>query len=312
MFRVGGIGWLAFCGSGARCWGAGERSWQEQGCGMKFGVSAFAWTAGFGVQHLSLVPEIKGYGFDGFELPMFVPSELPVTAIRREFEASDLECTICAILPAGINPISSESSVRKRSLAHLVECIETAAEMGARLLGGPIFAPIGYLPQHRPTPDEWKWAVDIFQSLGDLIERNELDLSIEPVNRSETFFLRTAAEAKEFCEDVGHPCIGVTVDTFHANIEEKSVPGAIDQLGFHLKHMHISENDRGVVGTGHVDFPGCMAALDRVGYDGYLMIEGFGYSAGEDNAPGTLWADQKVSPEDIAVQGMQYLRGLLE
>lgn len=277
---------------------------------MKLGVSAFAWTAAFGPEHLTLLPRVKEYGFDGLELPMFTPSDLPVADLRREFEASDLDCTICAILPAGINPISPEASVRKRSLAHLVECVETAAELGARLLGGPIFAPIGYLPPHRPTPDEWRWAVDIFQSLGDLIERHRIDLSIEPVNRSETFFLRTAAEAKEFCEDIGHPCIGVTLDTFHANIEEKSVPAAIDQLGFHLKHMHISENDRGPIGSGHVDLSGCLAALNRIGYDGYLVVEGFGYSTEETCAPGTLWADINVSPEDIAQQGITCLREL--
>jgi D-psicose/D-tagatose/L-ribulose 3-epimerase len=277
---------------------------------MKLGVSAFAWTASFGTEHLRLLPQVKEFGFDGLELPMFSPSDLPAAALRREFEANDLDCTVCAILPPGINPISPEPGVRKRSLAHLVECIETAAEMGARLLGGPIFAPIGYLPPHRPTQDEWKWAVDIFQSVGDLIERHRIDLSIEPVNRSETFFLRTAAEAKEFCEDVGHPCIGVTLDTFHANIEEKNVPAAIDYLGFHLKHMHISENDRGLVGTGHIDFPHCIAALNRIGYDGYLVVEGFGYSAEEPCAPGTLWADMSVSPEEIAANGLSYLRGL--
>jgi len=276
---------------------------------MKLGVSAFAWTAAFGSGHLPLIPQVKEYGFDGFEIPMFVPSALPAADLRREFEANDLECTVCAILPSGINPISPDASVRKRSRAHLVECVETAAEMGARLLGGPIFAPIGYLPEHRPTGDEWKWAVETIQSLGDLIEKNTLDLSIEPVNRSETFFLRTAAEAKEFCEDVGHPCIGVTVDTFHANIEEKSLPAAIDLLGFHLKHMHMSENDRGLVGTGHVDFAGCMKALHRIGYDGYLTIEGFGYTEGETSAPGALWADMGVSPEDVAVKGMEYLCG---
>jgi D-psicose/D-tagatose/L-ribulose 3-epimerase len=137
-----------------------------------------------------------------------------------------------------------------------------------------------------------------------------VQLSIEPVNRSETFFLRTAAEGKALCDEVGNPRIGVTIDTFHANIEEKSIPAAIDLLGARLKHMHISENDRGLVGTGHVDFAGCVQALRRVGYEGYLMIEGFGYSAAESTAPGALWADLQVSPEDIAVKGMAYLHGL--
>ena len=278
---------------------------------MKLGVSAFAWTAAFNEGHIPLIAQVREYGFESFEIPMFIPSALPVAQLRKEFEANDMECTVCAILPVGINPISPSASVRKKSRAHLVECLETAAEMGAHLLGGPLYAPIGYLPGHRPTDDERKWAIEMFQSVGDLIEKNVIDLSIEPVNRSETFFLRTAAEAKEFCEDVGHPCIGVTLDTFHANIEEKGLPTAIDQLGFHLKHVHVSENDRGLVGTGHVDIPGCMQALNRIGYDGYLMIEGFGYSESETTAPGSLWADVAVSPEDVALKGLEYLRGLM-
>jgi D-psicose/D-tagatose/L-ribulose 3-epimerase len=93
-------------------------------------------------------------GFTGFELPMFDPAALPATAIRRAFEANGLECTLCSILPVGINPFSPELAVRQRSRDHLVRCIETAAEMGVHLLGDPLFAPIGYLPGHRPTDDE--------------------------------------------------------------------------------------------------------------------------------------------------------------
>jgi len=128
---------------------------------------------------------------------MFNPALLPVSALRREFEANDLDCTVCAILPAGFNPISPDLDTRKRSLSHLRECIETAAELGAHLLGGPLFAPIGYLPGHRTSQDEWKWAVEIFQSVVDLLDKYTMTLSIEPVNRSETFFLRTAAESRE-------------------------------------------------------------------------------------------------------------------
>lgn len=278
---------------------------------MKLGVSAFAWTAAFGASHLHLVSRVREYGFDGFELPMFVPSNLPVKALRREFEANALECTICAILPAGFNPISPDAATRRRSVAHLVACVETAAELGAHLLGGPIFAPIGYLPPHRPSTDEFAWAAEAFKSLGGLLDQHAITLSLEPVNRSETFFIRTAADALALCEAIGHPRVGVTIDTFHANIEEKSVPAAVALLGPRLKHIHASENDRGLLGTGHVDFPAIVAALNRIGYDGYLTVEGFGFSVGEPSAPGYLWADASVSPEDMAVKGLAYLASLI-
>lgn len=278
---------------------------------MKIGVSAFAWTSRFDESHLGLLPWVKEHGFDGLEVAMFDPSDLPVSKIRRAFEATVLECTVCCILPDGVNPISPEASTRKKSIVHLKYCIETAAELGAKLLGGPVFAPIGYLPEHRPTEDERNWAVEAFQSLGDALDKYEMTLAIEPVNRSETFFLRTASEADRLCKAVGHPRIGVTLDTFHANIEEKNIAEAISLLGHRLRHLHASENDRGLLGEGHVDFHAITKALMKTGYSGYLMIEGFGYSSEEKNAPGVLWADIRVPPEDLALKGADYLRQIL-
>ena len=279
---------------------------------MKFGVSAFAWTASFGSSHLRLLPQVREYGFAAFEIPMFEPGKLPVAALRKSFEANALDCTVCAILPEGINPISPDKSARKRAFAHLVKCVETSAELGAHLLGGPLFAPFGYLPGHRPTQEERSWAVEAFQPLGDLLEKNAITLSVEPVNRSETFFLRTAADAKALCNAIAHSRIGVTIDTFHANIEEKNIPAAIKALGPQLRHIHVSENDRGLLGSGHIDFPEIIKTLNEIGYDGYLMIEGFGFSPHEPLAPGALWASTNVSPEDIAVGGLSYLKGLID
>jgi D-psicose/D-tagatose/L-ribulose 3-epimerase len=279
---------------------------------MKIGVSAFAWTTKIDQRHLNLLPSIREHGIEGFEVPMFDPAEIDAKSFRQAFEASELECTVCAILPAGINPISTDEADRKKAVAHLVRCIETAAKIGAHRMGGPLYAPIGYLPGRRRTGDEWSWAVECFQSLGDALDRNEMTLAIEPVNRSETFFLNTADEASAFCDAVGHSRVGVLIDTFHANIEEKNIADAVRKAGPKLMHVHASENDRGLLGSGHVDFHGIVAALEEIGYDGYLMIEGFGYSAVEKNSLGALWGDMNVTPEDIAFEGATYLRRLLQ
>jgi len=278
---------------------------------MKIGISAFAWTTRLRKSHLDLLPAIKAHGIDGFEIPMFDPAALPTADVRRACEAADLECTVCAILPSDINPISPDASVRSKSLAHLAQCVQSSAELGAHLLGGPLYAPIGYLPGRRRNHEEWNWAIEYFQSIGDLLDANEMTLSIEPVNRSESFFLATAADAKALCNAIGHPRIGVTIDTFHANIEEKSIANAVRGLSHRLKHVHASENDRGLIGSGHVAFPGIIAALGEIKYDGFLMIEGFGYSPDEPESLGALWGELDVSPEDIAFKGAAYLRGLL-
>jgi D-psicose/D-tagatose/L-ribulose 3-epimerase len=278
---------------------------------MKIGVSGFAWTTTITPAYTALFPRLLEHGISGFEIPMFVPSDLAASQLRKALDAGNLDYTVCAILPPGINPISSELSIRAQSLAHLIQCIKTSAELGAHLLGGPLFAPIGYLPGRRRNQDEWNWAVECFQALTVFLDEYEMTLSIEPVNRSETFFMNTAAEAKAFCEAIDHPRVGVTIDTFHANIVEKNIAAAVASLGPHLKHLHVSENDRGLLGSGHVDFPAIVTALHQINYDGYLMIEGFGYSPNEPNSLGALWGELTVSPEDIAFQGANYLRKLL-
>lgn len=278
---------------------------------MKIGVSAFAWTSSFRSSHLELLPLVKELGLEGVEISMFDPAALPVDQIRKAVEKNQLECTVCAILPGGINPISSERETRNKSVEHLKRCINTASAMGARLLGGPLFAPIGYLPEHRPTEDEWSWAVEVFQSLGGVLKATGMRVAIEPVNRSETYFIRNAQEAARLCDLVGDPHIGVTIDTFHANIEEQNICGAIRSLGPRLAHIHASENDRGPLGRGHIPFAEIISTLKEMDYQGYVMIEGFGYSANEKAAPGYLWAQQSISPEQFVSESSLYLQKLM-
>lgn len=282
-----------------------------KGIRMKIGISAFAWTSNFKPSHLKLLPAMKELGLHGVEIPMFDPAKLPIESIREAFVKNQLECTVCAILPAGINPISPHRETRQRAIEHLERCIQTATAMGAKLLGGPLFAPIGYLPEHRATEDEWSRAVEVFEALEDVLAATNLPISIEPVNRSETFFVRTAEEAARLCSLIGDPHIGVTIDTFHANIEERSICGAIRSLGPNLSHIHASENDRGPLGRGHMPFPEIISTLRKMDYEGYVMIEGFGYTADEKESPGYLWAYRDVSPERLALESYQYLTGLM-
>src|SRR5437868_6892554 len=104
---------------------------------MKIGASAFAWTTRFQAEHLPIFASLREHGIDGFEIPMFNPADIDAHAIRSAMEEHDVECTVCAILPSGINPISPDATTRRRSVEHLQACVATSAEMGAKLLGGP-------------------------------------------------------------------------------------------------------------------------------------------------------------------------------
>jgi D-psicose/D-tagatose/L-ribulose 3-epimerase len=278
---------------------------------MKLGVSAFAWTTEFRPTDFHLLDFAKAQGYDGFEIPIFEPGKIAAKELRCGFDAAGLECTVCAILPEDVNPISEDALVRKRSVEHLKKILDVSAELGATRVGGPLYAPIGYTQGRRRNADEWQWAVDSFREIAPDVESRGIKLSIEPVSRAESFFLNTAAETVEFCEAVGSESIGILIDTFHANIEEKKVDAAVKTAGRRLMHVHMSENDRSLVGSGHIDFPAVVKTLKAMGYDGYLMVEGFGYSDAPENKLGARWAEKHVSPEMIATDGIKYLRGLL-
>ena len=275
---------------------------------MKFGVNTFIWSESFDRSNLPLLPKVKSWGFDGVEVPLFRASEFAAADIRKGLDENGLECTVCSVLLPGFSLISDDASVRKKTVTHMQELIKAASEVRAQVIAGPLYSPVGYLPGRRRTADEWKWAVEGHQALGDTLTRHGLTMAIEPLNRFETFFLNTAADAAKLCAEINHPNVGVLFDTFHANIEEKEIGAGYRTVGRHLKHVHTCENDRGIPGSGHVEWPSVFAALRDVKYDGWLTIESFGFALPNLSAAAAIWRDIEKSPESIASEGVKFLK----
>jgi D-psicose/D-tagatose/L-ribulose 3-epimerase len=277
---------------------------------MKFGVNTLIWTGAFDRSHLPLLPRLKERGFDGVEIVVFHVEDFPVAETRRSLEENGMECTFCTALGSDMSAISEDAGARQRARTYLEDCTKVAADLGAKMFGGAFYAPIGYLPGRRRSAEEWKREVEFLQSLGDTLTRNDVTLAVEPLNRFETFFLNTVADTVKLCEEVNHPKVGVLLDTFHANIEERDVVAAFARAGKHLKHVHTCENDRGTPGTGHVPWTGVFQVLRDLKYDGWLIIESFGYTIPEIATAACIWRDLAPTPELIAYNGVKFLRQL--
>jgi len=277
---------------------------------MRFGVNTLLWTAAFDETHLPLLAKVKRMGFDGVEIARFAFDGFPAARIRRALESEGLGVTFCSALTGRMSLVSDEAGVRREASEFLVRGIEAAAELGARTFLGPFCAPVGLLPGRRRTDEEWKRAVAGLQSLGDTLEACDVTLAVEPLNRFETYFLNTAADGKRLCEEVSHRRVGILFDTFHGNIEEKDLGAAIRLLGGHLKHIHTCENDRGIPGSGHVEWKAVFATLREVDYDGWAVIESFGANIPEIAAAACLWRDLAPSSDAIAADGLAFLREL--
>lgn len=275
---------------------------------MKLGVNTFIWTSEFTPANLDLLPRIKAAGFDGVELPVAQPASFRTADVRRALEANELACTVCSVILKAFNLVGDDAGVRQRTQQHISDVVKVAADLGASLVDGPLYAPVGYLPGRRRTDDEWQRAIEGYQAIVPALEANDISLAIEPLNRFETYFLNTAADATALCEAVGHDRVGVAFDTFHANIEEKDIAAACRAVGRHLKHVQISENDRGTPGSGHVDWTGLFGVLADLRYDEWLTIESFGPNLGEFSSAVCIWRDIEPVTEAIAFDGLRFLR----
>jgi len=277
---------------------------------MKYGVNTLVWTTRMTKEREPLLGRIKEWGYDGVELFLSLDEPADIPGVRRKLEELGLECTTCSVLPRGANPVDRDAEARARGTDVLKRYAERTAELGGSLICGPLYAALGVMTGHRRTGEEWKWAVESLQSASDHARSLGVTLAIEPLNRFETYFLNTQADAARLVREIGAPNVKVHFDTFHANIEEQDPAGSVRALGQDLGHVHLSENDRGTPGTGHTDWSAILSALKEIKYDGWLTIESFAEPEPELAAAAAIWRDLAPSGDELAMSGLRFIKDL--
>ena len=239
----------------------------------KLSIHLMVWSGDVGQAELDRLPAIKAMGYDGVEVPIFGLDTFDAPAVCAAIENAGLSCTASTALPAGLALIDAD--VRTESVRWLQNVVKITANLGASILCGPMAAPVGDLRGRGYTSTEWESCVIALQEVGQAASDFGVTLALEPLNRFETFIPNTTADAVKLMEAVDTPSVGLLLDTFHMNIEEKSIPDAIRYAAPHIKHFHCSENDRGTVGTGLVPWPNIFQALRDINYSDWLVVESF-------------------------------------
>jgi D-psicose/D-tagatose/L-ribulose 3-epimerase len=275
---------------------------------MKIGINTLIWSADFTEKQVPLLPRLKAAGFDGIEVAIFNPPAFQAALVEKAAREHGLEVTACTAIPHGSSLVSEDARERQLGLDHMKAAIDGVARAGGAMLAGPFYTPVGYLPGRRRTSAEWSREIEALQTLAPWAAERGVTLAVEPINRFETYFLNTAADAAALMRAVDHPSVGILFDTFHANIEEKRIADGYRAVAPWLTHVHTCENDRGTPGSGHVEWSEVFAALREIGYDGWLTIESFGSNVPEIAAAAAIWRDIESDPESIAFDGIGFLR----
>jgi D-psicose/D-tagatose/L-ribulose 3-epimerase len=275
---------------------------------MKTGMNLLLWTTHVTSEHFPILARLKQAGYDGVEVPLFEGNAGHFQTVRKELDNLGLGCTTVTVATPEASPISPDAKVRRAALDRLKWAIEMTATLGGEIMAGPYHSPLAVFTGSGPTEDEKQRAADVLRQAAEEARKANVMLAIEYLNRFECYFLTTAADARALVKRVDHPNFRSMYDTFHANIEEKDITRAITGFADCIVHVHISENDRGTPGTGHVHWDETFRALRKIGYDGWLVIEAFGRALPDLAAATRVWRDLFPRAEEVYTEGLRFMK----
>jgi len=273
---------------------------------MKVGMNMLLWTDHVTEEHYHIFEELKSTGYDGVEIPLGQGDLSHYSQLGTHLADIGLGTTCVTSLLEETNIASPDSNIRAAGLDRLKWAIDMAEGLNADVICGPIHSAFAYFTRLPPTADELKWSIEMLQKAGEYAAQAGVVLAPEALNRFECYLINTMAQLKTLLDAVDHPNVGAIYDTHHANMEEKNQGAAIHHIKDHLKHVHVSENDRGAPGRGAINWNRVFAALKALDYDGWITIEAFSTTIPEFANAINVWRNFSAS-EEIYKEGFNFI-----
>ncbi|MFY0654844.1 MAG: sugar phosphate isomerase/epimerase [Cyclobacteriaceae bacterium] len=277
---------------------------------IKIGMNMLLWTNHVTEEHFGIVDKIKTTGYDGIELFLGDGDAKLYSHLGRHFSDIDMGVTCVASLAPEQNISSADASYRAAGLDQLKWSIDMGSELNAEVICGPFHSSFAFFTRQPPTQDERKRSAEVLVKAAEYAGEAGIMLTPEALNRFECYLYNTMADLSTLVEAVDHPSLGAMYDTHHGNIEEKSQAEALKTIAPHLKHIHISENDRGTPGSGQVIWSDVFKTIKEINYEGWLTIESFSTVIPEFANAINVWRDYSPS-EEVYTEGLKFIKSQL-
>ena len=277
---------------------------------MRFGASTFIWASPFSNRTLDLFDHVKAIGFDILEICVEDPATIDAPAIHDRAARTGVSVTICGAFGPDRDLSSEDAAVRQAGLSYLERCIDFASELKSPFVSGPMYAAVGNarLLDERARRGQWERAVRSLKRAAAHAAVRGVKLAIEPLNRFETDLVNTVDQGLRFINDVAADNVGLLLDTFHMNIEEKDIPAAIRRAAGRIVEFHASSNVRGTPGDDHLPWRDIAKALSDAGFEGPVVIESFTPEIKEIAKAVSIWRPLARSQDALAADGLRNLR----
>jgi len=276
---------------------------------MIYGMNMLLWTDDCtGPKFPPIFEKLRTIGFDSVEIPILNVDLRKLQAVARTLDGLGLGRTGATCLSPERNLIGEDRKQRQAGIGHLKGVIDACQAMKIKLLIGPFYAALGVFSGRAPTDQERAWAVEGLREVGDHAREAGVTLALEYLNRFEIYLLNCATDAARMIQEIHHPNVKMMYDTFHANIEEKSIPEALESCKDVMVHVHVSENDRSTPGKGGVNWKDTWAGLKRINYGGQLVIEAFGQGLPGLAAATKIWRRMFEDEEKLSREGLAFMK----
>ena len=213
-------------------------------------------------------------GFDAIEIFPPHAAALDVAAIRELLAPHQL--TVAAVGTGGgwvINKWTlthADAAIRAQAREFIRGIIDVAAALGApAILGSMQGRAEGGVTREQALG----WLGEALDDLGEHAAQHGRVFLYEPLNRYETNLLNRLADTAAWLRTLRTKNVRILADLFHMNIEEADLPAAIAEAGALIGHVHFADSNRRAIGLGHTEIRAVHAALDKIGYRGFLSAE---------------------------------------
>lgn len=282
------------------------------------GVISMFYARPFTREHFATFARMKRAGADVVELLVPEPGELDLVEARAALADAGLSVVLAARVNLSRDLSSADPAARRAGVAYLESCVEVAQALDAPIVGGPLYGAPLVFAGRAPAPvseDERQRRVDAvvkgLRRAGAAADGAGVKLGVEPLNRFESDVCSTASHAIQLVDEVGSPAVGVMLDTFHMNMEEFDLAGAIRRTRTRLVHFQANENNRGFVGSGHIDWLPIARALQEIRYQGPIVLEPFRRADERLGVPLAQWRAPSEDEDQPLAASIAYLKAVL-
>ena len=274
---------------------------------IRFGMHSSLWTSAWTREGAERsVSACARHGLDVVEIALLDPDIVDVQHSRSLFERHGVAPTASLALPASVEATRHPDEARE----FLTRALDVAHALGCNTLTGVTYSTLGYRSGAAPTEAEYDAIVRALKPIAQRAAGYGMTLGLEACNRYETHLVNTSAQAWALAQRIDEPSVMIHLDTYHANIEEKSFADALaDGCGL-VAYVHLSESDRGVPGSGNIHWHSVMTALKGAQFSGDLVMESFVTSMPELAAALSVWRPVASGSEEVLAVGVPFLKSL--